>query len=323
MSFCYGDVIESSCRLIAIHLGDYGGIIGAIASIPTIDQIGTIATESKPRALRPPHSDFMISIEYTSPSLEANLAFDEALIEVAEMQSVELGNHEFPEILRLWEMQSPCVVLGRASKRAVEVNLEACESDAIPVLRRASGGASVVAGPGCLMYSVLLSYDRRPAWRMLNVAHSEVMRHVGGAIQACLREQGVTDRIEFQGTCDLTIGGRKFSGNAVRCKRQWMLYHGTILVDMPLEWIVRYLREPPRQPDYRERRNHLDFVTRLLPGESPIPSREMHRSLRSHLVRAWNATDARVPNDVQRSLDTRAQTLLESRYNNPAWHEQL
>ncbi len=33
----------------------------------------------------------------------------------------------------------------------------------IPVLRRASGGAAIVIGPGCLMYALVLSYELRPS----------------------------------------------------------------------------------------------------------------------------------------------------------------
>jgi len=75
-----------------------------------------------------------------------------------------------PEVLRLWEMPSRCVVLGRASKWAEEANAIACERDSVPILRRVSGGASIVAGPGCLMYSVLLSYQIRPS--VLSVKNS-------------------------------------------------------------------------------------------------------------------------------------------------------
>jgi len=61
------------------------------------------------------------------------------------------------ETLRFWEAGHPFVVLGRSSRLAAEVHGDACRSLGIPVLRRPSGGAAVVTGPGCLMYALVLS----------------------------------------------------------------------------------------------------------------------------------------------------------------------
>jgi lipoate-protein ligase A len=42
-----------------------------------------------------------------------------------------------------------------------------------------------------------------------------------------------------------------------------LLYHGTLLYDFDLALVETCLRLPPRQPDYRQRRAHVDFVTNL------------------------------------------------------------
>jgi N-acetylneuraminate synthase len=60
------------------------------------------------------------------------------------------------------------VVIGRSSKAEEEVRLDYCRAHEIPVQRRASGGAAIVSGPGCLMYAVVLSYQLRPALRSLD-----------------------------------------------------------------------------------------------------------------------------------------------------------
>ncbi len=179
----------------------------------------------------------MYLLAQTLPTAEENLAMDEALVEVADRQPDEEGWAD--EVLRLWELKSPCVVLGRASKWSEEVRMEECLRDAVPILRRVSGGASIVAGPGCLMYSVLLSYQRRPAWRSLDVAHRQVMERIRDAVQATIDSFRIELPIAIRGTCDLTVGDRKFSGNALRCKRNWMLYHGTIMYSMPLDAVAR------------------------------------------------------------------------------------
>ena len=82
----------------------------------------------------------------TRPTPEENLALDEALVEVADRLSLEESTSEKTafdsdstnEVLRLWELTKPCVVLGRASKWLEEVNSIASSRDSVPVLRRAS-----------------------------------------------------------------------------------------------------------------------------------------------------------------------------------------
>jgi lipoate-protein ligase A len=49
----------------------------------------------------------------------------------------------------------------------------------------------------------------------------------------------------------------------MRCKRDYFLYHGTLLYDFPLDWIAECLAMPPRQPAYRAGRPHAGFVANL------------------------------------------------------------
>ena len=51
------------------------------------------------------------------------------------------------------------MVLGYASKANDEVNFAFCQQNTIPVLRRCTGGGTVLEGPGCLNYSVILRID--------------------------------------------------------------------------------------------------------------------------------------------------------------------
>ena len=210
-------------------------------------------------------------LDLTLPTAAENLALDEALLDEAE------ANETPDETLRLWEPRQPMVVVGRSSQFHVEVRLDACRELGIPVLRRSSGGASIVTGPGCLMYALVVSYRLRPRLRVLSEAHHWVLDILGGALRAHV------PGVECQGTSDLAIGGRKFSGNSARCRRDHLLYHGTLLYDFPLEMVERCLAMPPRMPDYRERRPHESFLTNL-----PL-ARE---TIRDSLVEAFGAKES-------------------------------
>jgi lipoate-protein ligase A len=232
-------------------------------------------------------------LDFTLPTAAENLALDEALLDEAE------AGDSPAETLRLWEPRQPMVVVGRSSQFQVEVRLDACRALGIPVLRRCSGGAAIVAGPGCLMYALVLSYRLRPQLRTLQEAHRWVLGMLAGALGAFV------PGIECRGTSDLAIGGRKFSGNSVRCRRDHFLYHGTLLYDFPLELVERCLAMPPRMPDYRENRPHQGFVTNL-----PLRS----ETIRAALVAACGASEPYAPWPERRTAQ-----LVAEKYSLPEW----
>jgi lipoate---protein ligase len=250
-----------------------------------------------------------------------NLAWDEALVD--SMDSFQ--PQQAVEVLRLWQFASPTIVLGRSGKAQDEVWLERCQREGVPVLRRASGGASIVAGPGCMMYSILIDYRERPDWKMLDRSHSAVMQNLKEAIVSTVAQFRASelsrhvDEIGWQGTCDLTLGNRKFSGNALRCKREFMIYHGTILLNMPLHWISDYLKSPPRQPNYRQNRDHGDFVCNLLPDAFQYVD-EFQKIFISEMKRVWQADQEWASFPYAQEFENCFHRLRTTKYLDPNWH---
>jgi lipoate-protein ligase A len=234
-------------------------------------------------------------LEVTLETPEENLALDEALLEEAES-----ARHPV-ETLRLWESPAPFVVVGRNSEVAREVNLGYCRERSIQVLRRSSGGASVVVAPGSLMYAVVLCYEKRPHLRALDEAHRFVLTRLVDALGRLAPD------LSRQGTSDLAIGSMKCSGNSLRCKRNCFLYHGTLLYGAPLDLIADCLAMPPRQPEYRASRPHRAFLTNL-----PATADQ----LRIALAAGWQATASN--DDWPRE---RVKQLVATRYSQAAWNE--
>ena len=235
--------------------------------------------------------------EHTCTTPAEDLALDEALLEQAEQGT------EPHEVLRLWEPRRPMVVLGRSSQFSIEANAEECRRRDVAIVRRSSGGAAIVTGPGCLMYSVVLSYALRPALRSIDEAHRCVLETVLTAIRP-----HVPDAVR-RGTSDLAVGERKFSGNSLRCRREHLLYHGTLLYDFPLDLIPACLGTPPRQPDYRAGRPHEAFVMNLPCSRA---------SLIDGLRKAWDAMEP-LPSPPQELV----QELADAKYRQSTWTEQL
>ncbi|MCA9249414.1 MAG: lipoate--protein ligase family protein [Planctomycetales bacterium] len=233
-------------------------------------------------------------LERTLPKPEENLALDEALLDEAEASGPQA------EVLRIWEPVDHFVVLGRTSRWRDEARADACRQDNLPVLRRTSGGAAVLAGPGCLMYAVVLHYAHFPELRMLDRAHRFVLSRLADALRPLATE------LRLAGTSDLAIGDLKFSGNSLRCKREAMLYHGTVMYSMPIELVAKYLGEPPRQPAYREGRPHEAFI-----GNFPADREAIVAAIR----RAWEPLV-----EIDTWPQRRVKQLIESRYGDTSWH---
>jgi lipoate-protein ligase A len=198
-------------------------------------------------------------LDLTLPDAAANLALDEALLLAAEEGA---GG----EALRLWENPSHAVVLGAGGSVAHDVNVPACGADGVPILRRASGGGTVLIGPGCLCFSLVLGYDRAPRLDEIPAANRYVLHRVANALRP------VVPAATAEGTSDLAVGGVKFSGNAQQRKRRFFLHHGTLLYGFDLGLIARYLNPPERQPVYRRDRPHMEFVMNL-PCDAATPKR--------------------------------------------------
>jgi lipoate-protein ligase A len=146
------------------------------------------------------------------------------------------------------------------------------------------------------------------------------MSRVRQALQWSLDECGIDQRVDIQGICDLTIAGQKVSGNALRIKRHWMMYHGTLLIDMPLNSISKYLSMPPKQPDYRQGRDHDRFVAGL--GEWIQDPKAFTSVLEKALKRVWQADLQWNQHPFADQADEQVQEWLERRYNDSSWHYQ-
>jgi lipoate---protein ligase len=234
-------------------------------------------------------------LDLTLATPEENLALDEALLEEAEASVRPV------EVLRLWDAAVPMVVVGRSSRLANEVDLLACQARGVPVLRRASGGAAIVTGPGCLMYAVVLSYELRPGLRSVDQAHHVAL----ASLVAALRSLGIL--ATRRGTSDLAVDERKVSGNSLRCKRRHLLYHGTLLYDFSLPLVEQLLRMPPRRPQYRHDRSHGEFLINLSVARD---------ALRQAIISAWGADTPL--NEWPRQ---RVRQIVAQRYGRPEWNE--
>lgn len=233
-------------------------------------------------------------LDLTLATAAENLAMDEALLLAAEAG-------DGGEVLRLWEWPLPAVVLGSGCQRAAEVNLAACAADDVPVLRRASGGGTVLLGPGCLLYTLVLSTARASALSEIRSSYEYILTRIAKALGPAAAGAAVC------GISDLALGERKFSGNAQQRKRQHILHHGTLLYAFDVATVGRYLHPPPRQPAYRAGRDHAEFLCNL-----QLSRDELTACLRN----AWAADET-----VESWPTGETARLTEEKYTSRTWTE--
>ena len=240
----------------------------------------------------------LLDLTFDSPA--ENLAADEALLDAAE-------DGHGGEVLRFWEPRQAFVVLGYANRLATEVNEPACRARGIPILRRPSGGGTVVQGPGCLNYAVVLWITPDGPLHNIAVANQYIMRRNRAAIESARGK--LSPAVAIRGHTDLAIGDRKFSGNAQRRRKHYLLFHGTFLLNFDLGLIGDVLPLPSKQPAYRENRGHDRFLMNL-----KIPAERVKAALR--LV--WQA-EATL-NDPPREA---IKALARGKYLAPEWNNKF
>jgi len=179
--------------------------------------------------------------------------------------------------LRVYRYPEPAVVLGSGSRPEQELHLEPCIEDRVPLLRRRGGGCSVVLDPGNLVTSVAMAVEGIGD----NLRH---FRSLGAWLIGGLERLGLQG-VRQDGISDLVLADRKVGGACIYRSRGLLFYSATLLVDPDLERIERYLKHPPREPDYRRGRPHRDFVGRLAVADGE----ELGRALEQQLERALSA----------------------------------
>lgn len=157
--------------------------------------------------------------------------------------------------VKVYQPTETAVILGRGSKPDVEINYPACLQDGTPVYQRPGGGCAVVLDSGNVIVSIVLPtegfvnnqtyFNKLTQW----LIHKLETIGIDGVYQA--------------GTSDFAYDGRKIGGSSIQRTKDYLYYSTTLLVNPQVSMMERYLRYPPREPDYRQGRSHKDFVGAL------------------------------------------------------------
>lgn len=133
---------------------------------------------------------------------------------------------DYDRILYLWE-NDPCIVIGRYQNPWAECNLAKMEEDGVRLVRRQSGGGAVYHDRGNLIFTFI--GDKASASKEENF----------DLLLTALASLGLD--CELSGRNDITLDGRKISGNAFQNTATKFCHHGTLLVRGNLAVMGDYL----------------------------------------------------------------------------------
>jgi len=157
--------------------------------------------------------------------------------------------------LALWEPTDKAVVMGLGGKEDDDVNIEACAEEGVAVMRRITGGGTVLQAPGIL--NVALVREGKGGF----AESRALMAKLAEALALALTMMGIPARAFGAGdVAEDGLEARKLAGLAARGRGKGLLAHASILVKPDLGLMERLLKHPRREPDYRRRRNHQDFL---------------------------------------------------------------
>ncbi len=239
-----------------------------------------------------------VDIAYCADSLAANLAFDEAVMTVGFLRR---------PMFRTWRVEERAIALGFAGRVREEVVTGACEADGVRLVRRRSGGGSVVQGPEVQNVSFYLPADAADKLGGMRRAQEYMAQLVLGLLES------LAVAASFHAPADIACGGRKLVGSAIWRVSAGLLYQASLIIEPLVSMAERYLAQPKRQPDYRRDRQHADFMTSLEECGVKLTGTEL-----AARARRWFGNGENI--EPTREVLQRTDELARERYGNDEWN---
>lgn len=147
------------------------------------------------------------------------------------IEEYALKNLDINETYLLFYINEPSIIIGKNQNTIEEINTEYVEGNGIHVVRRLSGGGAVYHDLGNLNFSFITKDDGESFHNF---------RKFTEPVVDALRKLGVN--AELSGRNDLTVEGRKISGNAQFSTKGRMFSHGTLMLDSEIDSVVSALK---------------------------------------------------------------------------------
>ena len=245
-------------------------------------------------------------------SAAMNMAIDEAIL-------VAQKEHPNPT-LRFYDWSSPAFSFGYFQDIAAEVDVDMCRADGIELVKRMTGGGTVVHGWE-LTYTLILP---RGAGEL---SVSDAYQRIGQSLVKAFQKLGIpaqcyaacADASETaQNICltnpaehDVMSDNKKLAGVSVRRSRNGIMFQGYISLDMPPAAILTRVSKDPE-------------VQEILRKKSAAINIDGRSITRSALIQAisetFNLGIAFHSSELSSTEHAQADTLVETKYATTVWN---
>jgi lipoate---protein ligase len=158
---------------------------------------------------------------------------------------------------KIWQPCSSMVVLGRSNKLDSECNKAYCDEHGVEILRRSGGGGTVLLGSGCAIISLGI-------WVRQYYQNNMYFNLINQSVITCLADKWPQlSGLRGNGISDISYHEQKIAGTSMFRSRNYLLYQASILVNEDVDKIEHALLHPSTEPEYREGRNHRQFLIQL------------------------------------------------------------
>lgn len=131
---------------------------------------------------------------------------------------------------------SPCVVIGKNQNPWSEVNLPLLNSLNIPLVRRRSGGGTVVHDLGNVNYSFMTTRAKFDRFKFANIVTLAINKYSDSKYKLEVNERGdITTEMQPDGV------NYKVSGSAYKIAKGKSYHHGTMLLNLRLDILGKLL----------------------------------------------------------------------------------
>ncbi len=137
-------------------------------------------------------------------------------------------------------INDPSIIVGKHQNSLAEINVDYVKENDITVIRRTSGGGAVFHDPGNLNFTFIMNEKQSE--------NADFRKYTQPIIDVL---QSMDVDAKFEGRNDMTIGGKKFSGNAKSYYNNKILQHGTLLFESTLPNLSQALKLNPLK--YRDK----------------------------------------------------------------------
>ena len=217
-----------------------------------------------------------------------------------------------PTVL-IWQEKHKTAALGISQKAEEELNLAAIEKDNLRIVRRQSGGGAVILTAETLCFEVIAPLTAGFAQETIKesfIKYTLPLVNLFKSYNIATKVSGISDiSINF---CQQW---KKAVGCAQLRKKNALVVHASILINLDKSLMERYLKWPSAVPDYREGRSHTDFCINLAEIIPEITPQKLAKELKDEFI----ASGWKVLPELPEFTEQQKKLLIE-KYRNSGWN---